>query len=92
MLSYEQMAQGFAPIIRDGKPRGILREYLQYIILKAIYTSKYGKHLVFLGGTCLRIVYGSARFSEDLDFDNRGLSEEDWANMGNMIVSYLQRE
>jgi predicted nucleotidyltransferase component of viral defense system len=90
MLSYEQMAQGFAPTIRDSKPRGVLREYLQYLILKAIYTSKYGKDLVFLGGTCLRIIYGSARFSEDLDFDNRGLSQDDWRDMSEWIVSYLR--
>jgi hypothetical protein len=92
MLSYEQMAQGFAPTIRDSKPRGVLREYLQYLILKAIYTSKYGKDLVFLGGTCLRIIYGSARFSEDLDFDNRGLSQDDWRDMSEWIVSYLRWE
>ncbi|MFC3118445.1 nucleotidyl transferase AbiEii/AbiGii toxin family protein [Jhaorihella thermophila] len=28
----------------------------------------YFKHLVFQGETCLRLIYGSNRFSEDLDF------------------------
>jgi predicted nucleotidyltransferase component of viral defense system len=86
------MASVFPPVIREQKPRWILREYLQYLILKAIYESKYGQHLVFLGGTSLRIIYGSQRFSEDIDFDNRWLSEKDWAEMGDMIVRYLQNE
>ncbi|MGI4871815.1 MAG: nucleotidyl transferase AbiEii/AbiGii toxin family protein [Janthinobacterium lividum] len=32
-----------------------------------------GRPLLFPGGTCLRIVHGNQRFSEDLDFDNSGL-------------------
>jgi len=50
-------------------PRRYLAEYLQSEILSILYGSKYGKHLSFLGGTCLRFVYGIRRFSEDLDFD-----------------------
>ena len=46
----------------------LIREYLQVLILKAIYGSKYGKSLSFMGGTCLRICYDLKRFSEDLDF------------------------
>lgn len=44
-------------------------EYLQSEILEILYSSKYGNHLAFLGGTCLRFAYGIERFSEDLDFD-----------------------
>lgn len=44
------------------------REYLQVIILKAIYHSKFGHTLSFMGGTCLRICYGLKRYSEDMDF------------------------
>lgn len=54
----------------------LLREYLQYEILKLIFASKHGNAYTFLGGTCLRIVYGTERFSEDLDFDNVGLTQE----------------
>lgn len=45
-----------------------VREYLQLVILKTIYGSKYGRVLSFMGGTCLRICYGLKRYSEDLDF------------------------
>ncbi len=49
--------------------RRLLTEYLQSEILQILYSSKYGNRLTFLGGTCLRFVYGIERFSENLDFD-----------------------
>ena len=52
-----------------NNPRRYLVEYLQSEILEILYSSKYGNHLAFLGGTCLRFTYGIERFSEDLDFD-----------------------
>lgn len=55
-----------------------VREYLQIIILKSIFHSKYGSSLSFMGGTCLRICYNTKRYSEDLDFTldkkNKGYS------------------
>ena len=42
------------------------KEYLQYVFLNAI--SKYTENFVFKGGTCLRIIFGLERASEDLDF------------------------
>lgn len=45
-----------------------VREYIQVLLLKAIYQSKYGRGLSFGGGTCLRICYTLKRYSEDLDF------------------------
>jgi len=49
--------------------RNILLEYLQTQILKVLSLSSFNDSLSFLGGTCLRFVYGIDRFSEDLDFD-----------------------
>jgi|SRR3989344_751669 len=46
----------------------IVREEYEMMLLKDIFESEYGTHLVFKGGTALRLAYGSARFSEDLDF------------------------
>lgn len=50
-------------------PRRVLTEYLQSEVLAIVFNSKFGIHLSFLGGTCLRFVYKIERFSEDLDFD-----------------------
>jgi len=49
--------------------RNLLKESLQYLVLNYIYNSKYGKQLVFTGGTCLRFCFDLPRLSEDLDFD-----------------------
>jgi len=73
-------------------PRFLLREYLQYKILEIIFESKYATHLCFLGGTCLRIVHGNNRFSEDLDFDNLYLNENDFQDIATEIEKQLVRE
>jgi predicted nucleotidyltransferase component of viral defense system len=43
-----------------------------------------------MGGTAIRITHGSPRFSEDLDFDNRGLDFEGFCDLitkiGNMLT------
>jgi predicted nucleotidyltransferase component of viral defense system len=46
----------------------VVREYWEVILLKDLLESPHGRNLVFKGGTALRLVYGSPRFSEDLDF------------------------
>jgi len=46
----------------------VVREFWEIIILKGLFDSPEGKFLIFKGGTVLRLVYGSPRFSEDLDF------------------------
>jgi len=46
----------------------IEKEILHYDILHAMHGRGYMKNLVFQGGTSLRLVYGSSRLSEDLDF------------------------
>jgi predicted nucleotidyltransferase component of viral defense system len=59
-----------APVWRTS----ILREYLQLKTLQYIYGTTHGAGLVFMGGTAIHLFTGSPRFSEDLDFDNRGVS------------------
>jgi len=46
----------------------ILREYLQVKLLDSFYKERSLKRTYFKGGTCLRLIFGSSRFSEDLDF------------------------
>src|SRR3989338_3856555 len=50
------------------QPKYIYREYCQNIFLSFLYQQKKSKQLLFKGGTALRIVYNSPRYSEDLDF------------------------
>jgi len=46
----------------------VRREYMQHLFLSYFYQQPQTKEIYFKGGTALRIVYGSPRFSEDLDF------------------------
>ncbi len=80
MLTLEKIEKQYPDNLKPYK-RNILREYLQYKILEIIFNSQYASKLSFLGGTALRILYSNTRFSEDLDFDNFGLTEEDFINL-----------
>ncbi len=51
----------------------IVREYFQHVFLEKLYKLPEAEKLLFKGGTALRIVYGSPRFSEDLDFSLFGV-------------------
>ena len=44
------------------------KEIIQEIVLSALSRTSFFKHGAFQGGTCLPIVYGLNRFSEDMDF------------------------
>lgn len=59
----------------------IAREYAQHLFLSAFYQQRGTHQVMFKGGTALRIVYNSPRFSEDLDFSGFGVGVreiEDW--------------
>ncbi len=45
-----------------------LKEIMQEIALLGLWRVKFYEHALFYGGSCLRILYGLPRFSEDLDF------------------------
>lgn len=47
----------------------IRQEYIQHLFLSYFYTQPQTKEIFFKGGTALRLLYKSPRFSEDLDFN-----------------------
>ena len=53
----------------------ILREYLQVLFLSKLYDLEKSENIYFKGGTALRLLFNSFRFSEDLDFTS-SLDEE----------------
>ncbi|OGQ22136.1 MAG: hypothetical protein A3I05_09555 [Deltaproteobacteria bacterium RIFCSPLOWO2_02_FULL_44_10] len=67
----------------------VIREYLQVLVLKLIFQSKFGAVLSFMGGTCLRVCYDLKRYSEDLDFCLDAPSE---IYRFSSLVSHLKRE
>jgi predicted nucleotidyltransferase component of viral defense system len=91
MISIENLLKYYPESLHPYKSF-ILREYLQYKILEIVFNSTYGNKLSFLGGTCLRLVHGNDRFSEDIDFDNFNLSEEDFEEISKTIKTQLERQ
>ena len=74
MLTLEQIRGYFPEQVVKRNPRGILVEYLQYELLDSLFKLKEVVFLSFIGGTAIRMLQQSPRFSEDLDFDNFGLT------------------
>ncbi len=91
MLTLKDIQQQYQPRFQFKK-RFILREYLQYKILEAIANSPENRNLVFMGGTAIRLVYNSHRFSEDLDFDNLGLTANQFQNLFKNVQHELSLE
>jgi len=69
----------------------ILKEYIQLMILDYLSSTPYTRKLTFIGGTHLRLVKGIDRFSEDLDFDCKNFSKEEFLEMTNGILQFLER-
>lgn len=74
------------------KKRAILREFLQVKFLTTLYRFPHCQNLSFIGGTSLRLLRGLDRFSEDLDFDNFGLSLQEIKNLFEKTTNQFQRE
>ena len=66
MVDYQLIKQ--LSVKYQTREENVLREYLQHLFLYYFYLQSGSKHFLFKGGTALRLVYGSPRFSEDLDF------------------------
>jgi predicted nucleotidyltransferase component of viral defense system len=69
----------------------MLKEYLQLMILDYIATTPYVGKILFIGGTNLRLIQGIDRFSEDLDFDCKDMSAEEFLTMTDGVVRFLQQ-
>jgi predicted nucleotidyltransferase component of viral defense system len=70
MISQEQIAQ--AARSNQTTELNLAREYCQHLFLSAFYRQAGSERILFKGGTALRIVFSSPRFSEDLDFSGFG--------------------
>lgn len=91
MLDLKEIESFYPEYLRPFKAN-ILREYLQYKMLEAVYTGEFASRLVFMGGTAIHIAHGLPRFSEDLDFDNRGLDKEGFTSLSDVVKRKLTLE
>lgn len=92
MLNFEEIILfGKEAGLPAGKDKQALAEYLQCLILQIIARNENAEQLSFIGGTCLRFYYGLSRFSEDLDFDNFGITEQNFSDLIGEVVENLTK-
>src|SRR3990167_4074905 len=70
----------------------IVREYFQHVFLGELYKLPDAQKLLFKGGTALRIIYGSPRFSEDLDFSLFGAAQNEIKSFIEKLFIYVLAE
>lgn len=81
-----------APIAGNATfQKHILKEYVQLMVLDYLATSPYISKLAFIGGTNLRLIKGIDRFSEDLDFDCKDLTDDEFKEMTDGVLTFLYR-
>lgn len=69
----------------------LYKEYLQLMVLDYLSSHSLIGKLTFIGGTALRLLRQIDRFSEDLDFDCKNLSQEEFASLTDDVVRFLRR-
>jgi len=83
------------PLLPNETKRIILKEFLQAYTLEFLYNHPDYRKLNFYGGTCLHIIYGLNRLSEDIDLDNSdmvdlNMLESDLLNYFQSYIGYPQ--
>jgi len=91
MIQIELIKNYFPTDLRDNAlfQKYMLKEYIQLAILDFLSTTPYIGKIIFIGGTNLRLVKGIDRFSEDLDFDCKDFSEEEFMEMTDDVLHFL---
>ena len=85
----QNVLAGKDPLLAAETRRIILKEVLQAYVLDYLYNHPIYRRLNFYGGTCLHVIYGLNRLSEDLDFDNSaGL---DLSQLGTDLPQHFQK-
>jgi len=89
MITEEQISKW--AVQYQTNDNNILREYFQHLFLSYFYQQPQTNGVYFKGGTALRFIHNSPRFSEDLDF-SANLSKEEIENVLNATLSDIERE
>jgi len=93
MIQIESIKNFFPGEIRENASfqKYMLKEYIQLLILDFLSTTPFIKKLAFIGGTNLRLIKGIDRFSEDLNFDCKDFSKEEFLEMTDAVINFLKR-
>jgi predicted nucleotidyltransferase component of viral defense system len=93
MISIEQLKNYYPASMAENAvfQKHLLKEYVQLVTLDYLSTTEHIRKMTFIGGTSLRLAKGIDRFSEDLDFDCKNLTEEEFIRMSDDVLTFLQR-
>ena len=93
MIDLDYIRSFFPPAIANNSrfDRYMLKEYIQLMALGHMATTPYISKIAFIGGTNLRLIQGIDRFSEDLDFDCKEMTETGFITMTDSVIRYLQK-
>jgi len=93
MIDPESLRNYFPPLLWEQQDlrKYMIKEYIQLLILDYLSTTPFIKKVVFTGGTSLRLVKGIDRFSEDIDFDCKDLTDDEFIKMTDGVIQFLQR-
>lgn len=68
----------------------VVREYCQHLFLSYLYKQDGSQRLLFKGGTALRIIFQSPRFSEDLDFTGVNITQAEVEDIFTNTLAQLE--
>lgn len=93
MESIDSIRIFYPPAIAQNKAFDsmILKEYIQCQTLEHLSRQPEAAGMAFIGGTCLRLVHGINRFSEDLDFDCKKLDHTRFMQLTDNLLTYLEK-
>ncbi len=93
MIQIEQIKNYFPTQISGNSifDKYLLKEYFQLMILDYLSSIPSIEKMTFIGGTNLRLIKGIDRFSEDLDFDCKNLSKDEFIEITNKVIRFLDR-
>lgn len=69
----------------------VVQEYCQHLFLSFLYQQPDSEKLMFKGGTALRVLFKSPRFSEDLDFTGYGLTHKKIEDLFSGALSQIEK-
>jgi len=89
MLSRESLEK-FTKL-RQTDIDNVAREYCQNLFLSLLYQQAEAEKLLFKGGTALRVILKSPRFSEDLDFTGSGILQKTIEELFAQTLSEIEK-
>ena len=69
----------------------VAREYCQHLFLSYLYQNPESEKMLFKGGTALRIILKSPRFSEDLDFTGSNINHKKVESLFTNTLANIER-